>query len=222
MHWVMKGIQVATTICPVMSINLLDVLQVCSCWKGPLSNSRFSGSLIQAWVNHQLTSLWLLGLKSFVFQSSVHRIWSNLNGCSGFFSLQNQSNSFLQKQTHVCLREEQISCIHTQQTQNCLTKQAGFAEHSKGTLNILVFVEHQDKKKNWHRSKMECLIQDSKTGYPEIQDQISEHRCPEYSSLSLPCCFVLSRYVKMIFPPHISDFCPLSQLFTLTNPRPYH
>lgn len=57
------------------------------------------------------------------------------------------SNSFLQKQTHVCLREEQISCIHTQQTQNCLTKQAGFAEHSKGTLNILDFVEHQGKKR---------------------------------------------------------------------------
>lgn len=56
------------------------------------------------------------------------------------------------------------------------------------------------KKKNWHRSKMECLIRDSKTGYPEIQDQISEHRGPEYSSLSLPCCFVLSRCVKMIFP----------------------
>lgn len=56
MHWVMTGIQVVTTICPLMSINLLNVLQVCSCWKGRLSNSRFSGSLIQAWVNHQLLS----------------------------------------------------------------------------------------------------------------------------------------------------------------------
>lgn len=82
MHWVMKGIQVVITICPVMSMNLLNVLQVCSCWKRRLSNSRFSGSLIQAWINHQLTSLWLLGLKSFVFQISVHHIWSNLNGCS--------------------------------------------------------------------------------------------------------------------------------------------